>query len=114
MQKSIRKNIKNYVYIYIHLNITYLDYLKSYLKLDKINSIIESNNKNSSVKFKLNDIELKTMNLFPKITKKYICSKCLKEKEFNNESFYMCNTCRTTDYLICRNCYEDLYSASKV
>ena len=105
--------LTNLKYQNIHLNITYLDYLNSYIKLDKINSIIESNNKNSSVKFKLNNLELKTLNLFPKITKKYICSKCLKEKEFNNESFYMCNTCRTTDYLICRDCFEDLYTTSK-
>ena len=106
-------NNYNIQYQNIRLNITYLDYLNSYIKLDKINSIIESNNKNSSVKFKLNSLELKTLNLFPKITKKYICSKCLKEKEFNNESFYMCNTCRTTDYLICRDCFEDLYTTSK-
>ena len=97
----------------IKVNITYLDFIKDNLKIDKINSIIESNNKNSSIKFNLNDLELKTTNLFPKLTKTFICSKCLKEKIFNNESFYMCNFCRSTDYLLCRDCYEDLYSSSK-
>ena len=47
----------------IQINIVYLDYINQYLKLDKINSIIESNNKNSSVQFTLNKIELKTINL---------------------------------------------------
>ena len=109
------KKFNNYKTKYqnIQINITYLDYLKSNIKLDKIKSIVESNNKNCSIKFKLNNIELKTLNLFPKITKKYVCSKCIKEKVFNNESFYMCNSCRETDFLICRDCYEDLYSSSK-
>ena len=97
----------------ILINITYLDFIKQNLKIDKINSIIELNNKNSSMKIKLNNIELKTINLFPKITKTFICSKCLKEKVFNNESFYLCNYCKTSDYLLCKDCYEDLYSNSK-
>ena len=109
------KKFNNYKTKYqnIKINITYLDFIKQNLKLDKINSIIESNNKNSSVKFTLNKIELKTINLFPKLTKTFICSKCLKQKVFNNESFYMCNFCRNIDFLLCRDCYEDLYSNSK-
>ena len=77
----------------IQINLTYLDYINPHLKIDKINSIIESNNKNSSIKYTLNIIELETINLFPKTSKTYICSKCLKEKVFNNESFYMCHFC---------------------
>ncbi len=92
---------------------TYLDYLKEKLNIEKINSIIESNNKNSSIKYTLNIIELETINLFPKTSKTYICSKCLKEKVFNNESFYMCHFCADIRYLLCRDCYEDLYSNSK-
>ena len=97
----------------VQVNISYFDFIKQHLKIDKINSIIEDNNKNSSIKFTLNATELKTINLFPKITKTYICSKCLKEKVFNNDSFYMCNFCRITDYLLCRDCYDDLYYSSK-
>ena len=97
----------------IQINLTYLDYINQHLKIDKINSIIESNNKNSSIKYTLNIIELETINLFPKTSKTYICSKCLKEKVFNNESFYMCHFCADVRYLLCRDCYEDLYSNSK-
>ena len=109
------KKFNNYKTKYqnIKINITYLDFIKQNLKIDKISSIIESNNKNSSVKFTLNNVELKTINLFPKLTKTFICSKCLKQKVFNNESFYMCNFCRNIDYLLCRDCYEDLYTNSK-
>ena len=65
------------------------------------------------MKIKLNNYELETINLFPKLTKTFICSKCLKEKLFNNESFYLCTYCKTSDYLLCKDCYEDLYSNSK-
>ena len=97
----------------IIINIIYFNYLKQNLRLDKIISIIESNNKNCSMKIKLNNYELETINLFPKLTKTFICSKCLKEKLFNNESFYLCTYCKTSDYLLCKDCYEDLYSNSK-
>jgi len=112
-EDDIKFNNYKIKYQNIKINITYLDFIKQNLKIDKINSIIESNNKNSSVKFSLNNIELKTINLFPKLTKTFICSKCLKEKLFNNESFYMCNFCRSIDYLLCKDCYEDLYTNSK-
>ena len=112
-EDDIKFNNYKTKYQNIKINITYLDFIKQNLKIDKINSIIESNNKNSSVKFSLNNIELKTINLFPKLTKTFICSKCLKEKLFNNESFYMCNFCRSIDYLLCKDCYEDLYTNSK-
>ena len=97
----------------IKINLIYLDFLNQNLKLDKINSIIDYNNKNSSVKFLLNKIELKTINLLEKLSKTFICSQCLKEKVYNNESFYMCYFCKDIHYLLCRDCYEDLYSNSK-
>ena len=97
----------------VQINIVYLDYINQYLKLDKINSVIESNNKNSSVQFTLNNSELTTINLLPNIKKTFICSKCLKEKVYNNESFYMCYFCTNIHYLLCRDCYEDLYTNSK-
>ena len=97
----------------IELNIIYFDYLKSNLNIEKINSIIEKNNNDCPLKIIFHEIELKTINLFPKITKTYICSKCLNEKPFNKESFYMCNFCRDTDYLLCIDCYQKLYSEFK-
>ena len=105
----------NYKIIYtnINLNITYMDYLKEYLNLEKIYNILENNNKNSSFQISLKDIELTTINLFPKLTKTFVCSKCLKSYPFDNESFYMCHFCKTTDYLLCINCYDELYSNIK-
>ena len=97
----------------IQVNLTYLDYIDQYLKIDKIKSIIEENNKNTSVKYTLNTRQLQTINLFHKSSKTFICSQCLKEKNFNNESFYMCYFCTDIKYMICRDCYEDLYINSK-
>ena len=101
----------NYKIIYnnIFLNITYLDYLKQDLNLEKIYNILESNNKNTSFQISLKDTELTTINLFPKLTKTFICSKCLKSYPFHNQSFYMCHLCKSTDYLLCKNCYDELY-----
>ena len=109
------KNFNNYKTDYqnIIFNMTYLDYLKEKLNIEKINSIIESNNKNNSFIFSLKNIELNTINLFPKLTKTFICSKCLKSKQFNDESFYRCEFCRETDFLLCKQCYDELYQKSK-
>ena len=93
----------------ISINITYLDYLKEKLSLEKLYKIIDTNNKNTSFQISIKDIQLTTINLFPKLTKTFVCSKCLKSYHFHNESFYMCNFCRTTDYLLCKNCYDELY-----
>ena len=93
----------------ININITYLDYLKENLNLEKLYKIIEPNNKNTSFQISIKDIQLTTINLFPKLTKTFVCSKCLKSYPFHNESFYMCNFCRTTDYLLCKICYDELY-----
>ena len=93
----------------ININIIYLDYLKQNLNLEKINNLIQSNNKNSIFQISLKNIELTTINLFPKLTKTFVCSKCLKSYPFQNESFYLCNFCRETDYLLCKNCYDESY-----
>ena len=93
----------------IMINIIYMDYLKKNLNIEKLYNICETNNKNCIFKISLKDIELTTINLFPKLTKTFICSKCLKSFPFNNESFYMCQFCRTTDYLLCKICYDELY-----
>ena len=97
----------------IYINITYLDYLKENLNLEKLYKIIEPNNKNTSFQISIKDIQLTTINLFPKLTKTFVCSKCLKSYPFHNESFYMCNFCRTTDYLLCKICYDELYLSIK-
>ena len=101
----------NYKAIYnnININIIYLDYLKQNLNFEKINSLIDSNNKNSFFQISLQNIELNTINLFPKLTKTFVCSKCLKSYPFQNESFYLCNFCRSTDFLMCKNCYDESY-----
>ena len=101
---NYKKNYNNII-----INVTYMDFLKQNLNLEKLNNIFESNNKNSSFKISIKDIELTTINLFPKLTKTFVCSKCLKSYQFNNESFYMCNFCRETDYLLCKNCYDEGY-----
>ena len=93
----------------ININIIYLDYLKQNINLEKINSLIDSNNKNSTFQISLKNIELNTINLFPKLTKTFVCSKCLKSYPFQNESFYLCNFCRETDFLMCKNCYDESY-----
>ena len=93
----------------ININNVYLDYLKQNLNFEKINNLIDSNNKNSFFQISLKNIELNTINLFPKLTKTFVCSKCLKSYPFQNESFYLCNFCRTTDYLMCKNCYDESY-----
>ena len=93
----------------ININIIYLDYLKQNINLEKINSLIDSNNKNSTFQISLKNIELNTVNLFPKLTKTFVCSKCLKSYTFQNESFYLCNFCRETDFLMCKNCYDESY-----
>ena len=105
----------NYKIIYnnIFLNITYLDYLKQDLNLEKIYNILESNNKNSCFEISLKETELTTINLFPKLTKTFVCSKCLKSYPFHNESFYMCYSCKTIDYLLCKYCYDELYLNAK-
>ena len=86
-----------------------MDYLKKNLNIEKLYNICETNNKNCIFKISLKVIELTTINLFPKLTKTFICSKCLKSFPFNNESFYMCQFCRKTDYLLCKICYDELY-----
>ena len=101
---NYKKNYNNII-----INITYMDFLKQNLNLEKLYNIFENNNKNSSFKISIKDIELTTINLFPKLTKTFVCSKCLKSYLFNNESFYMCNFCRETDYLLCKNCYDEGY-----
>ena len=93
----------------IYINLIYLDYLKQNINLEKINSLIDSNNKNSMFQISLKNIELNTVNLFPKLTKTFVCSKCLKSYPFQNESFYLCNFCRETDFLMCKNCYDESY-----
>ena len=93
----------------ININLIYLDYLKQNINLEKINSLIDSNNKNSLFQISLKNIELNTVNLFPKLTKTFVCSKCLKSYPFQNESFYLCNFCRETDFLMCKNCYDESY-----
>ena len=93
----------------IFINLIYLDYLKQNINLEKINSLIDSNNKNSLFQISLKNIELNTINLFPKLTKTFVCSKCLKSYPFQNESFYLCNFCRETDFLMCKNCYDESY-----
>ena len=93
----------------IYINLIYLDYLKQNINLEKINSLIDSNNKNSLFQISLKNIELNTINLFPKLTKTFVCSKCLKSYPFQNESFYLCNFCRETDFLMCKNCYDESY-----
>ena len=93
----------------ININLIYLDYLKQNINLEKINSLIDSNNKNSLFQISLKNIELNTINLFPKLTKTFVCSKCLKSYPFQNESFYLCNFCRETDFLMCKNCYDESY-----
>ena len=93
----------------ININLIYLDYLKQNINLEKINSLIDSNNKNSMFQISLKNIELNTINLFPKLTKTFVCSKCLKSYTFQNESFYLCNFCRETDFLMCKNCYDESY-----
>ena len=93
----------------IYINLIYLDYLKQNINLEKINSLIDSNNKNSTFQISLKNIELNTVNLFPKLTKTFVCSKCLKSYPFQNESFYLCNFCRETDFLMCKNCYDESY-----
>ena len=93
----------------IYINLIYLDYLKQNINLEKINSLIDSNNKNSMFQISLKNIELNTINLFPKLTKTFVCSKCLKSYPFQNESFYLCNFCRETDFLMCKNCYDESY-----
>ena len=93
----------------ININLIYLDYLKQNINLEKINSLIDSNNKNSTFQISLKNIELNTVNLFPKLTKTFVCSKCLKSYPFQNESFYLCNFCRETDFLMCKNCYDESY-----
>ena len=93
----------------ININLIYLDYLKQNINLEKINSLIDSNNKNSTFQISLKNIELNTINLFPKLTKTFVCSKCLKSYPFQNESFYLCNFCRETDFLMCKNCYDESY-----
>ena len=93
----------------ININLIYLDYLKQNINLEKINSLIDSNNKNSMFQISLKNIELNTINLFPKLTKTFVCSKCLKSYPFQNESFYLCNFCRETDFLMCKNCYDESY-----
>ena len=93
----------------IYINLIYLDYLKQNINLEKINSLIDSNNKNSLFQISLKNIELNTVNLFPKLTKTFVCSKCLKSYPFQNESFYLCNFCRETDFLMCKNCYDESY-----
>ena len=93
----------------ININLIYLDYLKQNINLEKINSLIDSNNKNSTFQISLKNIELNTVNLFPKLTKTFVCSKCLKSYQFQNESFYLCNFCRETDFLMCKNCYDESY-----
>ena len=93
----------------ININLIYLDYLKQNINLEKINSLIDSNNKNSTFQISLKNIELNTINLFPKLTKTFVCSKCLKSYTFQNESFYLCNFCRETDFLMCKNCYDESY-----
>ena len=105
----------NYKIIYnnIFLNITYMDYLKQDLNLEKIYNILESNNKNSCFEISLKETELTTINLFPKLTKTFVCSKCLKSYPFHNESFYMCYSCKTIDYLLCKYCYDELYLNAK-
>ena len=106
-------NYKKY-YANINVNVTYMDYVKNNIKFDKIKSLIDNHNKNVKImNIKYNELELETINLFPKITKKFICSKCLKEKKFNNEQFYMCYLCKEEDFLLCRDCYDDLYFNTK-
>jgi hypothetical protein len=112
-EDDIKFNNYKINYNNINLNITYMDYFKEYLNLEKIYNILENNNKNSSFQISLKDIELTTINLFPKLTKTFVCSKCLKSYPFDNESFYMCHFCKTTDYLLCINCYDELYSNIK-
>ena len=112
-EDDIKFNNYKINYNNINLNITYMDYFKEYLNLEKIYNILENNNKNSSFQISLKEIELTTINLFPKLTKTFVCSKCLKSYPFDNESFYMCNFCKDTDYLLCRICYDELYSNVK-
>ena len=79
----------------------------------KFKNILESNNKNSCFEISLKETELTTINLFPKLTKTFVCSKCLKSYPFHNESFYMCHSCKTIDYLLCKYCYDELYLNAK-
>ena len=80
----------------ININLIYLDYLKQNINLEMF-------------QISLKNIELNTINLFPKLTKTFVCSKCLKSYPFQNESFYLCNFCRETDFLMCKNCYDESY-----
>ena len=106
-------NYKKY-YNNINVNVVYMDYVKNNIKFDKIKNLIDNHNKNTkTMNIKYNELELETVNLFPKITKKFICSKCLKEKIFNDEQFYLCYLCKEEDYLLCRDCYDDLYFNTK-
>ena len=112
-EDDIKFNNYKSKYNNININITYLDYLKQNLNLEKIYNILESNNKNSCFEISLKETELTTINLFPKLTKTFVCSKCLKSYPFHNESFYMCYSCKTIDYLLCKYCYDELYLNAK-
>ena len=112
-EDDIKFNNYKSKYNNININITYLDYLKQNLNLEKIYNILESNNKNSCFEISLKETELTTINLFPKLTKTFVCSKCLKSYPFHNESFYMCHSCKTIDYLLCKYCYDELYLNAK-